>query len=94
MPESPEELGARMRRFGERIQNAIQEAIQAGELAGGGFTQEFVLVCNYMDSDGDYRIGLCTQTEGRLSGTLGLLDVAQVIYRDEALEWARRDDTD
>lgn len=78
-----------MDRFSDRVQNTIQEAISAGELKGGGFVQEFVLVTNYIDQDGDYRIALSTQNEARTSGTLGLLRTAQIVYEDEALEWAR-----
>ncbi len=64
-----------------RIFNALADAIQAGEIAGGGMPDKFVLVASTIDSDGDHRVFLSANPGAETTETLGLLDGAQAVWR-------------
>ena len=81
--------GELLNAFADRIMNAIQEGIREEEYPGGGMVTDFVLVASYAGEDGEPRTILSTPRDARLPGTLGLIDFAQTVWREEAREWAK-----
>ena len=75
--------------FASRINDAIAEALAAGELLDGGMVRSFVLVATYYGVDGDTRAVFATNPDAVLHETLGLLDTAQATYRAAAVDWVR-----
>lgn len=73
----------------ERITGALADALVTGELPDGGMVDSWVLAATYFDADGVARMVLAANEDASLHTTLGLLDVAQATYRDEARRWVQ-----
>jgi hypothetical protein len=77
--------------FAERINNAIAEAIGAGEAGEdtAGMPAKFVIIATYVDSSGEEATLMQANTGAKLYDTLGLLALGQAVWSDEAGRWAR-----
>lgn len=76
----------------QRVHDALQEALNAGEIRGGGLVAEWYLIGTTTDIDGDTSFFALSDDEARISRSVGLVKTALILLEDEVRQF--REDTD